>query len=469
MKLGRLLVVVGLAWGCGSREVSRIGEDAPPLAEDAPLGVADAPPDALGPDAAPATVTYLKPAITSNYRQWFGDSVAISADGSTLAIGASHEWGGALGVHPTPPAGAFDKENNGAVYIFVRGGTGGWTQQAYVKPSFPTYAVQFGRTVALSADGSQLAVGAPYYTPPGGNISNSGFVETFARTGSAWSFQANLTPATVLNAQYFGSTVTLSGDGATLISSSYPDGALCVFTKVGDTWTQQPNITAPDALGGGVALSTDGTLLAVGALYAGPCGGTTDCAGRIYTFKLTAGTWSPETSFQATSATAARGLGGLIGMSGDGSKIAAGGLNLGKVVMFAHTGSAWTQEATLPASNTAGPIGGIAFSADGTRLALGARTEQSCSRGYGGDPTDTGCYDAGAVYELTRTGSAWSEVYIKAPNTDAKDRFGNTVALSADGVTLAVGAYQEQSRATGVNGDQSDNTGSEIGAVFVLE
>ena len=448
---------------------------------DAPLAVADAPPDALGPDAAPATVTYLKPGLTDNLPQWFGATIAMSADGSTLAIGTPNDDSGALGVHSTPPADASD-ENNGAVYIFVRGGTGSWTPQAYLKPSFRTGYVQFGKSVALSADGSQLAVGAPYYSPasspPGGDVSNIGFVETFARSGTTWSFQANLRPAIVMNAQYFGWKVALSGDGATLISPSSLDGALFVFTKVGDTWTQQPNITAPDALNGDVVLSTDGTLLAVVAGGAGPCGPPPygACAGRIYTFKLTAGAWSQETSFQLTNPMVEQPLQGNIGMSGDGSEIAAGvdtgyvnGFSTGKVALFARTGSAWTQETTLPASNTGGAIGGIAFSADGTRLALGAAGDRSCSRGYGGDPTDTGCMGAGAVYELTRTGTAWSEVYIKAPNTDAGDNFGTAVALSADGATLAVGAYAEQSRATGVNGDQSDNTGQIQGAVYVFE
>ena len=57
--------------------------------------------------------------------------------------------------------------------------------------------------------------------------------------------------------------------------------------------------------------------------------------------------------------------------------------------------------------------------------------------------------------------------YIKASNTDAEDAFGVTVALSADGNTLAVGAPGEDSDSGLINGDQDDNSAAESGAVYV--
>src|SRR5690606_35208174 len=58
--------------------------------------------------------------------------------------------------------------------------------------------------------------------------------------------------------------------------------------------------------------------------------------------------------------------------------------------------------------------------------------------------------------------------FIKASNTDAYDWFGWSLALSADGSTLAVGAPAENSKATGVNGDQADNTSPSSVAVYVF-
>ena len=75
---------------------------------------------------------------------------------------------------------------------------------------------------------------------------------------------------------------------------------------------------------------------------------------------------------------------------------------------------------------------------------------------------------AGAVYVFRRMGSLWGQqAYIKASNTDADDFFGDEVSLSADGNTLAVGARNETSGATGINGDQADNSVDIAGAVYL--
>ena len=73
------------------------------------------------------------------------------------------------------------------------------------------------------------------------------------------------------------------------------------------------------------------------------------------------------------------------------------------------------------------------------------------------------------VYVFTHTGTTWSQqAYVKASSVSASDLFGNSVALSADGSTLAVGTYQEDSAATGINGDQTSNIAGDSGAVYVF-
>lgn len=67
------------------------------------------------------------------------------------------------------------------------------------------------------------------------------------------------------------------------------------------------------------------------------------------------------------------------------------------------------------------------------------------------------------------TDTAWAQqAYVKASNTDGSDQFGLSVALSANGDTLAVGANGESSSATGVNGNQLDNSAAYSGAVYVF-
>src|SRR5262249_8473838 len=76
---------------------------------------------------------------------------------------------------------------------------------------------------------------------------------------------------------------------------------------------------------------------------------------------------------------------------------------------------------------------------------------------------------SGAAYIFARTGGTWAQqAYVKASNTDANDLFGFALALSSDGNTLAVGASAESSSATGINGNQGDNTAMASGAVYVF-
>src|SRR3954454_3066442 len=95
--------------------------------------------------------------------------------------------------------------------------------------------------------------------------------------------------------------------------------------------------------------------------------------------------------------------------------------------------------------------------------------EDSAATGVNGNQADNSADDAGAVYIFVRSGSGWTQqAYIKASNTQAFDQFGNAVAVSADGNTLAVAAALEASGATGVNGNQNDNSRPQAGAVYIF-
>ena len=130
----------------------------------------------------------------------------------------------------------------------------------------------------------------------------------------------------------------------------------------------------------------------------------------------------------------------------------------------------WSQQAYIKASNTETlDIFGVSLALDGDALAVGAESEDSSATGINGDQTDNSASNSGAVYVFTRdAGGIWSQqAYIKASNTQAGDRFGTMITL--DGDTLAVGAENEDSSATGVAGDQADNSAMDAGAVYVFE
>ncbi len=132
----------------------------------------------------------------------------------------------------------------------------------------------------------------------------------------------------------------------------------------------------------------------------------------------------------------------------------------------------WVQEAYVQASNAGAHDffgGSVSLSRDGSRLAVSAPAESSHARGVNGDASDDSARESGAVYVFVRSGPSWTqEAYLKASNADAGDRFGDSLSLSADGSRLAVGTPLESSHARGVNGDASDDSARESGAVYVF-
>ena len=139
--------------------------------------------------------------------------------------------------------------------------------------------------------------------------------------------------------------------------------------------------------------------------------------------------------------------------------------------MFTRAADAWKQQAYVKASNTDAEdrFGwSVALSGDGDTLAVGALFEDSAASGVGGGQADNTATNSGAAYVFTRAAGIWKQqAYVKASNTGGSDWFGQSLALSGDGDTLAVGAVYEDSAATGIGGDQADNTASHAGAVYV--
>lgn len=111
----------------------------------------------------------------------------------------------------------------------------------------------------------------------------------------------------------------------------------------------------------------------------------------------------------------------------------------------------------------------VALSADRRTLAIGTPGDPSVSQGMGGDPNNDDAPGTGAVYVFTRNAAGWvNEAYLKASNAAEGDSFGRSVALSADGNTLVVGAVGEDSDAFVVGGDGENDDASEAGAAYVF-
>jgi len=273
-------------------------------------------------------------------------------------------------------------------------------------------------------------------------------------------------------------------------------GAVYVFTREDGLWTQQAYIKASntdpvDSFGGAVALSGD--TLAVGASgesssATGTAGNqsdnSADDSGAVYVFTRVDGVWSQQAYIKASNTDDLDHFGLSIAISGDtlavGAPSEASGATgidgdqadnsapgAGAVYVFTRTEGVWAQQAYIKASNTnQGDAFGSSVALAGDTLVVGAAGEGSSATGINGDQADNSAPGAGAVYVFTRTEGVWAQqAYVKASNTGAGDSFAG-VALS--GNTLAVGASGEGSAATGIDGDQSDDSAPYSGAAYVF-
>ncbi len=143
----------------------------------------------------------------------------------------------------------------------------------------------------------------------------------------------------------------------------------------------------------------------------------------------------------------------------------------GAVYVFTRRGTTWSQQAYIKASNTgeAGTDGNfgdgdqfgfaLSLSDDGNTIAVGANAEDSNATGINGNQADNSMQSAGAVYVFTRTGTTWTQqAYVKPANTFGNIQFGYSVALSADGNTLAASAFDEGGASRAINGPYEQGT-----------
>ncbi len=404
----------------------------------------------------------------------------------------------------------------------------GWNQVGYIKARSPGAADQFGHAIALSADGTTLAVGAPMDPSPVTGVHaddpdpsddsaySSGAVYVYERAGEGWSQQAFIKASNTGSNDQFGAALALSGDGNTLAVSAHfedseargvngdPDddslsqsGAVYVFTRTGSTWSQDAYIKASntgepeegDTFGYSVALGDDGRTLAVGApsedsAASGVDGNESDnsaiAAGAVYVFARPGdGTWSQQAYIKTSNPRANVLFGYSVALDGSGGTLAAGAYDedggRGAVYIFTRSGDRWSEQTRLQASNAepGDSMGAwVAISDDPITVAAGAADEDSFLTGP--NPGDQGGADqitntsAGAAYVFAAAGETWSQqAFIKASNAGHEDWFGVRLALSGDGNTLVVGAPNEDSASTAFAGDQDDDSAQEAGAVYV--
>lgn len=420
----------------------------------------------------PGSIVKITPSdITNGSDKSFGHALAISDDGNTLAVG-----------------GRYDDNNtndNGAVWIFVRS-SGVWTQQAKLFNNTEIGSGNQGTSVSLSSDGNTVAFGAPRYN------GDNGGVLIFTRSGVTWTqyqFLHSISLGDTTNIK-FGSTLSLSGDGKLLAigapliyTNTTTIGGVLVYALVSGTWTRISTglpggtsyikgtgikNTETQQQGTSICLSKDGSTLVV-------ANNTENSnAGWFWIFSNVGGVWTQQEGPLSGTGIISGYTGNnsifSLGLSSDGSTLAVGSSrakfltsngNLGVTWIWKRNGTKWSQYGD--------PLQGgvketsvdyfegysVCLSQDGKKLVTGAIAENNYvgaayyyegldyynqTNYQGTESVAIGAF-AGVTSQATTIGyyPATFTTGTKVAVGSGSNRFGANVAVSGDGLTMAVG------------------------------
>jgi hypothetical protein len=289
----------------------------------------------------------------------------------------------------------------------------------------------FGFSSAMSMDGSVIAIGAP-------QLFSKGYVRIYKWDGFGWSQSGSDIMGEAID-DIFGSSVALSADGS-VVAIGAPNngegkGHVRVYAWSGSTWAQLGSdidgLTTADRIGRSVALSADGSIMATGGILAGD---------RVRIYVWNGSVWSQRGQTLTSGSNSFFGY--SISLSADGSSIAVGAYsNRGYTAVYRWNGIEWVQRGSNILGESNGDNSGwsVALSADGSIVAIGAISSGS---------------SAGQVRVFGWNGTTWQQRGSNIGGLVAYDQFGYSVALSADGTIVVsgspikpVGTYTGQVRA----------------------
>jgi hypothetical protein len=319
-----------------------------------------------------------------------------------------------------------------------------WTETQKLVASDAETGDYFGVTVVV--DGDTALIGA---TGDNDNGIDSGSAYVFVYTGTTWTQQAKLLPSDGAAGDFFGYFVALDGDTA-LISAIADDnykGSAYVFIRTGTTWTEQQKLTPTDGIYGGqfgVSVALEGDTAFIGANRDDDNG---NFSGSVYVFTRSGTTWTQQQKLNASDGAAQDRFGLCVSLDGDTALISAGGDNTyaGSAYIFTRTGTTWTEQQKITASDgAANDVFGNFVWLDGSTALIGAPNDD-----------DNGA-DSGSAYVFIRDGNTWVQQAKLLPSDGAAGDSFSVWAVSLDGDTALIGA----------NGD--DDYGFATGSAYVF-
>lgn len=296
-----------------------------------------------------------------------------------------------------------------------------------------------------------------YTTGASASAVYAGQTYTFAGGYGGVASETTQTVIMLFGADKFGTSVAINSDGTTAIvgapnaenTSGILTGVTYIFTRSGSTWTLQKKIQAGDGANGDlfgttVATNQDGNTILIGT-------GKISSNGYVYVFTRSGSIWTQQAKLSASDGAASDMFGGnSVALSNDGNTAVIGASgddsSKGSAYIFVRTGTTWTQQAKIVATDgVASDTFGIStsISGDGNTVAIGASGDDSSK---------------GSVYIFIRSGTTWSQqAKIVAADGIANDQFGRSVSLTTDAEAVLIGS----------NGSDIDSI-SDCGAAYTF-
>ncbi len=353
-----------------------------------------------------------------------GNSISLSSDGTVVAIGARANNGSG--------------ERAGHVRI-LENISGVWTQ---IGDDIDGEAAgdASGNSISLSSDGTVVAIGV---IGNDGNGNASGHVRIYKNVSDVWTQVGNDIDGEVAGDR-FGESLSLSSDGSIVAigavgndGNGSASGNVQIFENISGVWTQIGEDIDGEAVGDfsgrSVSLSSDGTVVVIGADGNDANGSN---SGHVRIYRNVSDNWI-QIGDDINGDAAGDRFGSSLSLSSDGSIIAVGaflndgnGEDSGHVRVYRNISGVWTQIGNDINGEAAGDYLGrsISLSSDGTIVAIGA------------SKNDGNGEDSGHVRIYRNISDVWIQIGDDIDGEAGGDFSGISVSLSTDGSILAIGA-----------------------------
>jgi Bacterial Ig-like domain (group 3) len=280
--------------------------------------------------------------------QAFGTSTAVSANGLVAVVGDP------------------DASPSGTATVYTKNGSS-WSSGTQLTQ--PETATDFGNSVSISANGTEILVGDPE-----GGENSTGDATVYRLNNGTWSSGTSIGPPAITNS--FGTTVALSGDGSTALVSDLPlsasgVGTVSSYTYFNGVWALDSSLPLPSyasyQFGFSLALSATGGV----ALVGDPTGGSTG-KGAATLMTRNGAIWSVSTSFSPLETAAS--FGSAVALSAGGTVALVGDPTAslyGDATVYTFAASSWSPFGLTVTANATNFGTSVALSSDGNTAVVG--------------------------------------------------------------------------------------------------